>query len=367
MKLMIDNLLDRIREDLMTSQDVRLLRMTLSESPVQQELDDFLSVWDLEVEGASKALLMSYFMKAHPDLQYPAYVGPRLRGLLEYYRFHNIKLIAQFKRIVSKLREAGIEVTIFKGGAMKHLRPNLSRAMSDIDVIVADSDYEKAGKVIADMGYYISWDEHSFDVHTEKDGEGILDVHKFIPMLTGHETYIMDEVNARSKDAVLFGVPGKILCEEDMVFSLLVNLSRNIMNNTSKAGILYTFIDVKYLLDSRPDFDWNIVSENARKAGAEKIMAFAVRFMDNVVPGLVKNPAPVSEDQIQEIATLVKYRRYLLCPLQERSHQLGVSTVLANPRLIPDFIKVRPRYTFLKLFRKCPSIAGMILSMHETV
>lgn len=355
----------RIRADLMTEKDVRLLRMTLSKDPSQKELEEFLKTWDLETEGSSKSLLLSYFMKAHPELKLPEYYAPRLKGLLDYFRFHNIKLIAQFKKITSKLAENGILVTIFKGGAMKHLRPDLSRRMSDIDVIVNENEYKAAGKIIEEMGYDVSWDEHSFDVHEKGNENGILDVHKFIPMLTGQERQIMGEINARAKEATLFGVKGRILIEEDLVFSLLVNLSRNIMNNTSIHGILFTFIDIKYLVDSKPDFDWNIIVNNAKGAGAEEILAFAVRFINSIVPGLLPEIIQLTDEQMQDIATTVKYRRYLLCPLQERSHQLGVSTVLKSPKLIPAFIAVRPRYTFLKLFRKHPAQARVILALHK--
>lgn len=359
----LDGFMVSIRKELMTDQDASLLRMTLAEHPSQEELDAFLAAWDLEVEGATKSLLMSYFLKAHPELHFPEYYGPRLRGLMDYFRFHNIKLIAQFKRIASRLAENGITVTMFKGGAMKHLRPTLSRKMSDIDVLVDEKDYKRAGKVISEMGYDISWDEHSFDVHPHGSDEGVMDVHKFIPMLSGRESVVMGDIMARARDAVLFGVRGRILVEEDMVFSLLVNLSRNIMNNTSTGGILFTFIDVRYLVDSKEDFDWSVVAENARRSGSEEMLIFAIRFINSVVPGLIPEVLILSERQIMDIATKVRYRRHYLGPLQKRSHELGVMTVLRSPALIPDFLKVRPLYSFLKLFRSHPRLARAIMSI----
>jgi len=361
----IEALLGRIRSELMSEQDMRLLRMTLAQCPTQEELDEFLASWDLEAEGASKSLLMSYFMKAHPELRLPEYFGPRLKGLLDYYRFHNIKLIAQFKRIASRLAEKGIVVTIFKGGAMKHLRPMLSRSMSDIDVLVDVKDYKPAGKLIEAMGYDVSWDEHSFDVHAAGTEDGILDVHKYIPMLTGRETEIMGDIMGRSREADLFGVKGRILMEEDLVFSLLVNLSRNIMNNTSTGGILFTFLDIIYLVDSKDGFDWRVVTDNAGRSGSEDILSFAVRFINSVVPGLLPEFMTLSDKQMRDVATTVMYRRYVLCPLQTRSHELGVKTVLKSPELIPAFFRIRPGYTFLKLFRKCPRAARVVLSLHS--
>ncbi|MGN0202275.1 MAG: nucleotidyltransferase family protein [Candidatus Cryptobacteroides sp.] len=363
----IEELMGRIRDDLMTKQDVRLLRMALSEHPSQEELDEFLTSWDFEAEGASKSLLLSYFLKEHPELTLPGDFALRLKGLLDCFRFQNIRLIAQFRKIASRLAQDGIRVTIFKGGAMKHLRPQLSRRMSDIDVLVDRKDYKPAGKVIEEMGYDVGWDEHSFDVHAAGSEDGILDVHKYIPLLGGHQTAIMDDILGRAVESDIFGVKGRILTEEDLVFSLLVNLSRNIMNNTSTGGILFTFLDIRYLVDSKKDFDWEIVSGNAVRSGSEEILIFAVRFINSVVPGLLPEPVEVSERQMQDFAATVKYRRYLLCPLQARSHELGLGTVLRSPSLIPAFIKVRPRYSFLKLFRKHPRIAGKILSVHGSL
>lgn len=363
----ITALMARICEDLLTKRDLLLLRMTLEDAPDQAGLDSFLSTWDLEAEGASKSLLMSYFMKTHPELTFPEYCGPRLKGLLDYFRFQNIKLIAQYKQISGQLYKEGISVTVFKGGAMRHLRPSLPRIMNDIDVLVAPEDYQKAAEVISRMGFDISWDRHSFDVHRCGSEEGILDVHKIVPMMSGREDKLMPELFSRAVPAEIFGVPGQILCEEDMVYTLLVNLSRNIMNNTSVAGILFTFIDVKYLIASKADFRWSIVYENARKAGAEKLLGFSAAFMEYVVPGLLPGALFPDGDSLGEMATIVKYRRYLLCPLQLRSHKLGVGTVLRHPRQIPDFLRVRPKYTFLKAFKDHPKWAGFILDRYETV
>ena len=53
-------------------------------------------------------------MKMHPELTFPSHTGPRLTGLLNYYRFQNIRLIAQFKKICVELKMRGIDFIVLK-------------------------------------------------------------------------------------------------------------------------------------------------------------------------------------------------------------------------------------------------------------
>lgn len=364
----LQQLLERLHREFFSPMDESLIKMALSPSASQKELDGFLEDWDIEAEGARKALLLSYFMKEHPELVFPPYVGPRLSGLLNYYKFRNIKLISQFRKICGSLREEGIDFVALKGGAMKHLRPDLSRVMSDIDILIPEKHYRKAGIIAGRLGYECHRDAHSIDLHVPGSQDGVMDIHRYIHMGTGRERNVNDGIFARAVKAEVFGVEGYIPCHEDLAFVTLVNLTRNIMDKTSSEGLIFSFFDIHYLACSKKGFDWNLVLDDAVRSGSAHQAAFAAMFLNSVVPGLVPErlfEAYASGPGMDDFRALVVLKRYVLTPLQARSHQLGVGTVLRNPRLIPDFIRVRPQYTFKKLLRDNPAAARLFIRLHD--
>ncbi|MCL2028953.1 MAG: nucleotidyltransferase family protein, partial [Deltaproteobacteria bacterium] len=113
-----------------------LLDLVFNSALTQKELDEAMEVCDIDVLGAAKSLMLSYIMRDFPEFKFPDYAAPRLRGLIDYFRFANIRVLSHFSKIGKALNAAGIPVLIFKGGAMKILRPELCRPMGDVDVLV---------------------------------------------------------------------------------------------------------------------------------------------------------------------------------------------------------------------------------------
>lgn len=63
---------------------------------------------------------------------------------------------------------------------MKHLRPEFPRVMGNIDILVKENEYQKAGNIAEKMGYDCAWDIHSVDLHPKDSEDGIMDIHKYI-------------------------------------------------------------------------------------------------------------------------------------------------------------------------------------------
>ena len=226
-------ILDGFKFEVLTKSDELLLNLIFSNKTTQEDLDKFLSQWDIEVVGGHKALMLAYFMKMHPELKFSEYTAPRLRGLIQFYRFQNMKLISHYTKICNELKKANIDFLIFKGGCMKHLRPEFPRVMGDIDILVKEKDYKKAGKIIEKMGYDTSWDIHSIDIHPAGSEEGIMDIHKYIIMQSEKEKEFMPVLFKRATKQSVFGVEALVPCNEDLVFITLVNMVRNLRNKTS--------------------------------------------------------------------------------------------------------------------------------------
>lgn len=243
--------------------DWLLLDLIFKKNPAQNELNEFFTRWDIEKEGAHKAMMLSYFMKAHPELTLPEYVKPRLEGLLTYYRFYNMQTLARFPDLGRALNRAGIPVLVFKGLAMKLLRPELPRVMEDVDFIVPEKKFPEAVHIAESAGFKhkLARDtDHSTDM-IHRDGKCLIDIHKHPNLKYGSK--ISACLFNRAKKINAYGVDAFIPCHEDMVFITLINLLSNLVEKTSIKGVLYGLFDYTYLVESKTDFNWDIVIDNA--------------------------------------------------------------------------------------------------------
>ena len=282
---------------LVSKNDQDLLNLAFSENLTQKQLDAFLSTWDIEVAGSVKALLLSYIMKKHPNLKFDEYNGPRLKGLLNFYRFDNLGLISHYSKIGHELNKNGIIPMIMKGGVMKYLRPELSRNMGDIDILIFDdADYQKSKKIVVDMGYDYLEHNHSIDLHPHGSKDGILDIHTYIEIESKYnKNKIVSKFKKRATKADVFGVETYVPCTEDILFISMVNLVKNIRNKSSVQGILFNLFDFEYLKTSKPDFNWNIIKNNIRLMNAYPQMIIAIEFANKLVPGIL--PDFLSQDK----------------------------------------------------------------------
>lgn len=274
---------------LVSKNDQALLDLAFQDNLTQEQLDKFLSKWDIEAEGNAKALLLSYIMKKHPKLTFNEYTGPRLKGLLNFYRFDNLGLISHYSKIGHELNKNDITPMIMKGGVMKYLRPELSRNMGDIDILIFnDKDYEKSKKIVRDLGYDYIEQKHSIDLHPYGSKEGILDIHKYIEIESKYDkNKIINKFKKRATKKTVFNVETYVPCAEDILFISMVNMVKNIRHKSSVQGILFTLFDFEYLKNSKPDFDWNIIIDNIRITNAYPQMLIAIEFANRLVPGII--------------------------------------------------------------------------------
>jgi hypothetical protein len=363
---MTDILVDNFYNELITPEDKMLLNLAFSKNPSQEELNAFLNKCDIEVMGGHKALMLSYFMKMHPNLEFSNYEKPRLSGLLKYFRFHNLKLISHFTRLGKALNAANIPVMILKGGAMKYLRPDLSRVMGDIDILVHDKDFPKAFKIAEALGY-----EHkqrdtfyapSIDFYLKGSEENCFDLHRFIYMETGFEKRLNKHLFARAKKAKVFGVNAFIPSPEDILFLALVNLAKNLRHNTSSAGMLFTLFDCKYLIESKSDFDWDIVIENTKKTKTQIQVSFAVKFINRIIPGILPEKLQkegLFEKEMHNYCKFVVFERFFFTDLQIKSRTLKLLKSIKSIEGIKEYVMIKPKYYLIKRTKKHPFLIKM--------
>ena len=97
-----DALIDNFYNSILKKDEKKILELAFSENMHQEDLDDLLKIWDIEVKGGAKSLMLAYIMKMHPEMKFTSYEEPRLKGLLNFYKFSNMGIISHYKRFVER-------------------------------------------------------------------------------------------------------------------------------------------------------------------------------------------------------------------------------------------------------------------------
>lgn len=360
------DLLNKYIKTLLSENDLNLIRLIFSKNPTQAELDNFLKTYDIEVAGGYKSLMLSYFMKMHPELNFTMYETPRLKGVFNYFRFQNLKLVSSFVKIAKILNDNGIPIVVLKGYAIKYFRPDLPRPMGDIDIIVKEKDYLKCIEICKKLGYRCSFFIHSVDLHEPDSEEGLLDIHRYIDMGSKYERNYNKGLFKRAKKVVDNGIEMLIPSYEDLFFLILINISKNLYERSSKASNIYGLFDCAYLL-SREDFNWQTVIDNIKQTHTATKASFVVKFMNSIVPGLIPEEFLKHEllkKNSTNYFTLMKFNDFFLV-LQRLSRGMKLSSSFKSPAKLVHYLKVKSLYILCKKSRKSPLMSSLILKTRE--
>lgn len=346
-----DHILESLGKQMMDEADRKLLNMALSSEISQADLDSLLSVWEIEKAPIHSVMLMAYLSRIHPELEFPDKVRPRLKGVLTFSRFQTLKLSSHFHKIAEALNKANIPFILLKGGAMKVYRPDFPRWMSDIDALVPEDCFKAAVDTVGRLGYIPLKCAHSVDLRAPGTKDNIVDIHRFIQMDTGKERLYNKVLAGRALKKEYFSSEVLVPCPEDMVFVSLVNFWKNITHKTSEGSVVSTFFDIRYLVDNKPGFNWEIVRSNALLTGSSEMFYLAARLLDSFVPGIV--PGRFLEDEVapgavDSILKRTLYQRDVLCPLRDEIGEFNILDAIKARKPFRKYISLRTKYFFLK-------------------
>ena len=162
----LDFLMEGFYKNIENTQQKKLLKFLFLKNPAQKDLDDFLSEWDIEVAGAQQSLFLAYFMKKHPELEFPQYVKPRLDGLINFYRFKKIKVLEIFSKITKELNNEGIFPVAVGNIAIKCLDQNYS--IDNISLIINPKNRKQVKEILKKCGVDFSASKSCFVVETKE-------------------------------------------------------------------------------------------------------------------------------------------------------------------------------------------------------
>lgn len=347
------SIIEAFYNELVSKEDQRLLELAFAKKIEQSQLDQFLKDWDIEKFSGGKSLMLSYVMKTNPQLKFSTYEKPRLEGLLKYHRFHNLKLISHYNKITKALNSENIFPMILKGGAMKYIRPELSRAMGDIDILILqESELTKAREICKNLGYVEDIpDDHSIDLHLPNSEEGTVDIHRYIDLETDYDKSFLQDLFLRAKKEKVFGTEAFVPCFEDLLFLGMINLARNLNNKTSLGGILYSLFDFKYLIESKPNFNWNLVLQNIVKTKTYTQALLAMKFINKIIPEmlpelLLKND--LINKKFSRYCERIMFHHSYFNNFQKIGKKLSVKNALKSWQNMKDYLVTKPKYFFVK-------------------
>jgi len=339
--------------DLVSKEDQQLLELAFAKKIEQSQLNEFLKTWDIEKFGEGKSMMLSYVMKANPQLQFSIYEKPRLEGLLKYHRFHNLKLISHYTKIVRALNSQNIIPLIFKGGAMKHIRPDLSRAMGDIDILVKnEAEFLRACAISKNLGYIFDESEdHSVDLHLPNSKEGTVDIHRYICFETNYDKKFLNDLFVRATQEKVFGAQAFVPCFEDILFLGMINLARNLNNKTSLQGILYALFDFKYLTESKADFNWDLVLQNIVRTKTYAPALLAMKFTNKIIPEMLPQSL-LENDSINKkfmsYCNRIIFHHFYFNDFRQRHKHLNIKDAVKNLEKMKNYLTNKPKYFLLK-------------------
>lgn len=225
--------------------DERLIRLVLSDDAGQQTLDAFLQNWDLEHEGSRSGLILAIFKQQHPELDFHMYSGPRLDGLVNYFRFKNLSMLSEAARIAKDNRSRGKDYAVSGNCAMRLRVPQNPRFSTELAVLDSAALRKSIYKPMADM------------------------------------------ILSRASEVELSGTKINVISAEDLFAMRMYDFGMSVAYVWGYECEEQLVCDLYYILLTDESFDWNTVVSYSRLKPVRKVASYVLTLLDTFHPGIV--------------------------------------------------------------------------------
>ncbi|KAF5434249.1 hypothetical protein C5S35_14810 [Candidatus Methanophagaceae archaeon] len=244
--------------------------------------------WTYIIETAQQhgiAPLLYYNLSEIVDKRVPEQVVGYLRKLYNGNVARNILVYDALSKVLKAFKHARIAVIVLKGAALAETvyRDIGLRPFSDVDILVRESDLQRAKKQLSELGYRLD-EEVSPEKYNEEFGcdlyyigkVNILEIHWDILRKTKSDRYTRVEIEKlweRAVPAKIAGVDTLMMSPEDMLLHFCVHLPKHRYNR------LIWLCDVLEIIE-QTDIDWDYVIEIAEKYRIKAYMYYGLHFTD---------------------------------------------------------------------------------------
>jgi len=242
--------------------------------------------WDAILQSASKhgVLAVLYHYLTELQIALPPAVNSSLKRQLTLEWIRHLALRAAFDEAVETLRAAGVRAVALKGpliGERLYATPFL-RPSSDVDLLVAESDLDRAQNSLESLGYYGEtgalaryYRENHHHIHLTRPQGPTLELH--FRAATGFGVIVPSEEFVAH--ALLYHSPSGqavwILTPEDEFFYLALHAARHLFSQ------LIWLYDLKLLLLRNPTLDRSAVWTKARAFSTTNALGLTLQALDH--------------------------------------------------------------------------------------
>jgi hypothetical protein len=276
-----------VRNELQRSAEQILLLALLGRRSESPDKADMLSLFDqvdwttfLNIASEDLYPYIAYNLEPYLNL---LEAPPEWGRLLKTRRFtaaQNLLLRHELGKILGVLQEHGIRALALKGIVLAHSAyPDLSlRPMADLDLLVPQGKREEAVRLLHSIDY--KYPEGSlvanrdFNPHCLADQEvapplrfrastALVEIHTQLECSKPFFPMPIEDFWSRSLVVDLNGLRVGTLCPEDFLFHVCLHLSRW---HRFEKGLL-PLVDLRVLLESRQDWNWESIAERSLRYG----------------------------------------------------------------------------------------------------
>jgi len=298
-------------------QDQLLINLILSDSPTQGDLDSFLSNWDLDVEGADKGLLLAVFKQKHTGLVFPSHVGPRLDGLIRYFRFYDARILAELKKFNQYMAAHNIPYIVMSGMALRVMNQDIPRNIRSVEIGVKARHVRKVRKFVP----------------------GFITVREADELLLNQPLEI-------SVSGIYFRVPSR----ERLICRLLLDLEYGFNVLESFYALPLIICQLHELFHMYNHDDWTNVRNYLISSAFGSKVHTAIGIYSSITHDNVSDfsMGTFSDQELIDYQNRCRYYNDVFKPLRKMRHQYTLSRLITDPGCLFQWVKVRVKFKMMK-------------------
>lgn len=268
--------------------DCLLLRQMFSKTPDEASIKIITDGIDVDNANLNYMLFLSILGYRIGWKWFPERMIPRLMGFHRYYQVSNSLAVPWLAEQIKTLSEAGIEVMLLKGIALRtYYTSSTPRMMSDYDIAVSPEDYDRAVELILSNGNKkLNTVPHSFTVENEIAGQHCeLDIHRWIFKYNGERD---TDIWHRSIAYNFYGCRVRILSPEDMLIHLLDTQTNILARDEFPERRLKWLFDCRSVEDCLGGIDLDSLYRRAEEFGVTPSVRMTLLLYSECFPDSVK-------------------------------------------------------------------------------
>jgi hypothetical protein len=246
--------------------------------------------WNLLVERGNRhgvtPLLYSRLKALGDAVEVPDEVRRSLKRIYLATANRNARMYHQLSGILGSLREAGVRVIVLKGAHLAELvYGNVAlRAMSDVDLLVAEKDLPRAGACLLRQGLAASSSDERHANYLDTHLDLHVELHGRLSSPSFPIAVDLARVWSRSRPARIAGVDVEVLSPEDLVIHLCFHAA---YQHQFEDG-LRSLCDVSAVIAKSGDsLDWKDVCATAARGGLARTVRIVLSLAKDLLAAAI--------------------------------------------------------------------------------